>query len=62
MSYDYKNKIRDLFKVKLYTIRSETEKREREKLCVSEVETSLNLLDKVNTDVNKMIDSTHEHK
>ena len=25
-----RNKIRDLFKVKLYTIRSETEKRERE--------------------------------
>ena len=25
------NKIRDLFKVKLYTIRSETKKREREK-------------------------------
>ena len=31
-------------------------------LCVSEVETSLNLLDKVNTDINKTIDSTHEHK
>ena len=26
-----KNKIRELFKVKLYTIRSETEKRDREK-------------------------------
>ena len=30
--------------------------------CWSEVETSLNLLSKVNTDVNNEIDCTHEHK
>ena len=30
--------------------------------CWSEVETSLNLLTKVNTDVNNEIDCTHEHK
>jgi len=31
-------------------------------LCVSEVETSLNLFDIVNTNENNMVDSTHEHK
>ena len=31
-------------------------------LCASEVETSLNLFDIVNTDENNMVDSTHEHK